>query len=287
MFAVSRPLVLYHANCADGLCAAWSAWRVFGGAADYQPVCYGQSPPDVRGRNVYILDFSYKRPDLLGMVATARRLVLLDHHKTAQADLDGVGAVLTGQQAAPPHVVFDMNKSGARLAWEHFHPGQESPWLVDYVEDRDLWRWQLADSRAVSAGIASRPLTFEQFDEYFDEPGPPGLLVMDGKAILRYQANLIDTHVRNAVEVEMAGERVLAVNATCLFSDIAGKLAESRPFGVAWFVRQDGKVQVSLRSRGEGGADVSEVAKRYGGGGHRNAAGFEVEADSLIGTILE
>ncbi len=108
---------------------------------------------------------------------------------------------------------------------------------------------------------------------------PPGCGAWDqfvdaGSAILRYQARLVDSLCEAAREMDLDGHKVMAANTACLFSEVAGKLAEGRPFGAAYFTRSDGKTQWSLRSR-DGGVDVSEVAKKRGGGGHRNAAGFE------------
>lgn len=263
-----RPLILYHGpGCADGFCAAWIAHRYFGDDADYLPVQYGQEPPDVRDRRVWILDFSYKRPVLEAMGAVAAGLIVLDHHKTAQAELAEV------RYQCPGFVRFDMNKSGGRLTWEHFYPGKEAPWLVAFTEDRDLWTWKLPSSREVSAALASRPRTFEEWDRLGAMPGP-GPLADEGAAILRYQAEQVEAQVKHAAEIDLDGHRVLAVNATMLISEITGRLAEGRPFGASYFIRGDGKRVWSLRSR-DGGMDVSEVAKRRGGGGHRNAAGFE------------
>lgn len=269
-----QPLVLYHANCTDGFCAAWVAHRRWPNA-EFIPVQYGQDPPEVRGRDVYVFDFSYKRPVLLRMWEQANRLVVRDHHKTAEAELVNLP---TGGDIS---VLFDVNKSGGRLAWEYlFASGESVPWLVDYTEDHDLWAWKLDWSREISAFIASHPHDFRLWNEWATTP--PGCPAWDrfvdaGSAILRYQAQLIDNICGAAREVELDGYKVLAVNTCCLFSEVAGKLADGRPFGAAYFTRSDGKTQWSLRSR-DGGIDVSEVAQRRGGGGHRNAAGFEFDA---------
>jgi uncharacterized protein len=267
-------LVLYHANCADGFTAAWIAHLNFGDDAEYVPVQYGQAPPDVLGRDVFILDFSYKRDVLHEMAASANSLVVLDHHKTAQSDLEGFADDNwpTGY-FTKPLIVFDMDKSGARLTWDYFHRGQMAPWIVGYTEDRDLWRWQLPESREINAAVWSYDRTFETWD-WFGAETDLSFLVTEGRAIERAKSQMIDAICRNAREVEIDGHRILASNTSVLFSEVAGKLAEGRPFGAAWFVRADGKVQWSLRSRDDG-VDVSEVAKRHGGGGHRNAAGFE------------
>jgi uncharacterized protein len=148
---------------------------------------------------------------------------------------------------------------------------------VNYTEDRDLWRWDLLHSREVSAALASRPRTFLEWDRLHERSparSAPDALVTEGAAVLRYQDQLVDSLCATAREVELDGHKVLAANTACLISEVAGKLAEGRPFGAAWFVRGDGKKQWSLRSR-DGGVDVSLVARQRGGGGHRNAAGFE------------
>lgn len=291
-----RPLVLYHANCSDGFCAAWVAHKKFGAAADYLPVQYGQSPPDVAGRRVFILDFSYKRPVMRSLLSQAEQIVVLDHHKTAESELAGLvdefvqrpDLIANPPGSHLPVIHFDMGKSGGRLAWDYFfgddyakkYENADSlrPWLVDYTEDRDLWRWKLPDSRELSAWLASVERSFEAWGLY-EHMGRKEResCVEQGAAILRYQSQMVDSICANANEIDLDGHRVLSVNTSILFSEVAGKLAEGRPFGVAWFQRQDGKRVHSLRST-SAGVDVSEIAKRHGGGGHRNAAGFEASA---------
>jgi len=266
-----KPLVIYHAGCWDGFCAAWVLRREFPDA-DFHAAHYGTEPPDVSGRDVFVVDFCYKRPVMLAIAAAARSLTVLDHHKSAEADLAGFVAEANGLYGVVPNVIFKMDKSGGRLAWEYLNGAAPAPWLVDYTEDRDLWRHVLPDSRAVNAALRSYPLDFAQWDMLAGMD--PRDLAEEGYAILRAEAQTVAAHVRHAREIELGGHKVLAVNATTLFSEIAGELAQGRPFGACYFDRFDGLRVWSLRSR-EGGVDVSEVAKQYGGGGHRNAAGFE------------
>lgn len=274
-----RPLVIYHANCWDGFCAAWVA-RMALGECDFFPANYGQSPPDVTGRVVYILDFSYPRDVMDRLLTRARRTVVLDHHKTALEALDGLHQPETGMD-----VVFDMEKSGGRLAWLWFTTmghnmstpnAPRAPWLVDYTEDRDLWRHALPESENINAALRSYPLDFDLWDRLgmVQDVVNGTHLVQEGKAIRRAERQIVATHVKNAREIELGGERVLAVNATVLFSEIAGELSKGRPFGACYFDRRDGKRQWSLRSD-ENGVDVSAIARTHGGGGHIHAAGFE------------
>lgn len=273
---MTRPLVIYHGpGCPDGFTAAWVAWLYFRGEADFHPAQYGQEPPDVAGRDVYVLDFSYKRSAMLGMAGRAAKVVVLDHHKAARRELEG----LSGGNLL---VVFDMQKAGCRLAWEHFFPGRPVPWIVSYVEDRDIWKFYLLHSREVSAAISSYPFDFQTWQNLVTLGHDA--LIPDGAAILRYKDQEVIRICLNAREVVVGGHRVLAAN-TCLhFSEVADRLAEGRPFGACWFIRPDGKRQWSLRSR-EGGIDVSEIARQYGGGGHECAAGFEEDPDGDVARL--
>lgn len=279
-----KPLVLYHANCWDGFCAAWVA-RMALGDIEAVPAYYGTPHPCMAFREVYILDFSYKRNEMRAILSEAQSVVVLDHHKTAEAELDGLidefiqrpDLIQNKAGSALPYIRLDMGKSGGRLAWEYFAAiggwqGMAAPWLVDYTEDRDMWWHKLEDSQAINAALRSYPLDFDLWDSFNKQH--PTNFTREGEAIRRAEHAIVDSHVRNAREIEMAGHKILAVNATVLFSEIAGRLAENRPFAACYFDRQDGKRQWSLRSR-DGGVDVSEIAKARGGGGHAQAAGFE------------
>jgi uncharacterized protein len=280
------PVVLYHGGCFDGFCAAWVARKAIGNI-EAIPVQYGQEPPEVandKDRKLFIVDFSYPR-DIMFRLAALRHeeMICLDHHKTAQAALDGLEIELASNNCGDALTIrFDVGKSGGRLAWEYFFPWKPSPWLVDYTEDRDLWRWKLPFSREVNAALRSYPFDFGLWDAWFNASViVPSDLISEGGAILRREQQIIDQHVSFAREIDLDGHKILAVNSTVLFSEIAGELAKGRPFGAAWFIRQDGKRVWSLRSR-DGGIDVSEVAKRHGGGGHFAAAGFEEEVGGLV-----
>jgi uncharacterized protein len=256
--------VLYHADCADGFTAAWVAWRKYGETAEYIPVQYGSEPPSVAGAAVLILDFSYPRAVLERMHAEAQSLTVIDHHKTAAADLAGLD-----------YAVFDMERSGAGLAWDELI-GTGRPALVDYVEDRDLWRWKLHRSHAINAYIGLTPRLFDAWDRLANELAMPGRVADLGDVALRVTENYVDGKLKSTKKAFIGGYWVRCVNTTFATSETVGALAEGQPFAAGWFQKDDGSFVYSLRSR-EGGVDVSEVAKEYGGGGHRNAAGFAVK----------
>jgi uncharacterized protein len=277
--------VLYHGGGRrDGFCAAWCLRMVFP-AAEFLAVNYGQRVPSVTNRRLFVVDFSYPANTLLQLAEQNKSILVIDHHESAREELERASA------AGVP-VLFYANHSGAGLAWrwvfdnltvgrrQPIPVGREMcdrdnpPWLVCYVEDRDLWRWALHDSRAINASIRLTDLSFEAWDALaFMNPVS---LVERGEAVLMRDAEIVATHVKHAVPKEIGGYTVPAVNATTLMSEIGEALSDGQPFAATYFDDlKAGKRRWSLRSQPEG-IDVGEVAKTLGGGGHRHAAGFEM-----------
>lgn len=269
----SLPLCIYHANCTDGFAAAWAVRKHFGdGNVDFHAGRYGEPPPDVTGRRVIIVDFSYKRDVLLTMMEQAHGLIILDHHKSAQEDLHGLGLGAFSR--------FDMNKSGAMLAWEYFHPGDTPPLLFDYIQDRDLWQFKLPSTREVTAALFSYPFDFTIWDGLI-ACGIPRL-INEGIALVRNQrANLDAFHGALPRMIQFGHHRIPVANVPWMFaSDLGGELANGHPFAATYFDDSKGR-KFSLRSTPEG-IDVSQVAAAFGGGGHRNAAGFTLTREEAI-----
>jgi oligoribonuclease NrnB/cAMP/cGMP phosphodiesterase (DHH superfamily) len=264
-----KRLVLYHGQCLDGFAAAWVAFRRFGGEAEYRAVQYGEPAHlPVDGRDVVILDFAYPREVLVDVHKRAKSLLVLDHHVTAQEDLAGLD-----------FAKFDLERAGCTIAWDFFFPGEGRPWLLPYVEDKDLWRWNLPHSEEVTAALQSYSRSFKTWDKLLRK----GLdaLVAEGRPILRYKNRLVETAASRTRLIEFDGHRIPLVTSCVLQSEIGGRLAKEHPF-VAIMFETEGRRVWSLRSHEKSGINVAEIARRHGGGGHPNAAGF-VE---LIGTAV-
>lgn len=300
-----RPLVIYHGNCADGFTAAWCFWRKFGQGADYHAANHGDPPPDVTGRVVYIVDFSYSYDVLAEMSWKARRIVVLDHHKTAAEALQRLPLFKTGSEYLGldygpgfagaiqecwvnniPEIVacFDMERSGAGIAWDFVFPGEPRPPLLNHVEDRDLWRFALPNTRELQAALFSHAYSFETWDRLMALQGSElDAMAFEGAAIERKHhkdiAELVKVCQR---QMEIAGHPVWAASLPYTMTSDAGHLmaSDGAPFAACYWDTPNSRV-FSLRSA-EGGVDVSEIAKQYGGGGHRHAAGFRVPRDHAL-----
>ena len=268
---MSDPLVIYHGNCIDGFGSAFVLWR-WGGLRDAEFVggIYGQSPPDVLDRDVWVVDFSYPRDELIRMNDRAESLTLLDHHKTAEEDLAGL-----------PFCRFEPAMSGAGLTWRHLLPDEPVHWMIDAIEDNDLWRFTIDGSKEVYAALESYPMELGIWNELAD--AGRARLLEEGKVILRYRKRLIERIVQSAEPIELLGYRGAAVRTSVLVSDVCAHLYENEPvdFACAIFRAPDGRFVVGLRSSAESGTDVSEIARHFGGGGHRNSAGFRTREDPL------
>lgn len=269
-----RAIVLYHKGCKDGWASAWVASKALGPATDYYGVAYGDPHPDVdyTGCDVYIIDFSYDRETLEAIHKVARQLVVLDHHKTAQEALKGLD-----------YAFFDMERSGAGMAWDYFFGPAARHWLVDYVEDRDLWRFKLRRSKEVNAYIQSLEYTFDAWNKASMRDwvwaAEAGEHVMSH--VKQYIQQIVGANLQR--RYFFGQPHVPLINAA--HTDVSELLDElisatGEPFAVAWRMRSNGSISFSLRSRSD--FDVSEWAKIYGGGGHKNAAGFELDGKAAV-----
>lgn len=262
--------IIYHGNCYDGITAAWICWTKFEDKADYISLNYSDEPPNVIGKEVYVVDFSFKRDILEKMRLDAESLVILDHHKTAQDDLKNF-----------PGAIFDMNRSGAGIAWDFFYPTKERPDLVNYVEDRDLWRFKLPNSKEITAWIQSFDIdlyTWINEVAYLDVENA----YKEGKSLLRQQNKLVKSIAFNA-RLRKINEYIAPyVQTSILMSEVCDQMLKDYPdypFSFYSFQRKDGKFQYGMRSRPD--FDVSIIAKQFGGGGHKQAAGFELDKELI------
>lgn len=271
----SKPIfVLYHANCADGFGAAWAAWMHYKDLATYLPVSYGEPVPEgiPDGARVFIVDFSFPREVLLGLNDRCA-VTVIDHHKTAEEALRGLDFAR-----------FDLTKSGAVLTWEYFHK-EPVPEMLLYVQDRDLWQWKMGFSKELNACLwrgATRDFqTWRVIHQLWHAGADSSVkdLYAGGKAICLADALTIEVLVRKPAWVRVLGWMVPAVNSPVLQSEIGHELLQrhaAAPFALVWWVESDGRHGFSARARGgEDGFDVSVLAKEFGGGGHRAAAGFK------------
>ena len=299
-----RVAVLRHAD-ADGFGAAFSIWKALKDTREllFIPVQYGQDVPwealrDFGPDKVFIVDFSYKTHILEGIASIYPDLTVIDHHKSALPELQ---AWLLEQSVNPGagSYFFDLEQSGCGLTWELFHYNEEldsdsgemlayptpCPEILLYVQDRDLWRFELEHSKEINAYIATMPETFEEWDNFYLPEA-----YTCGKAVIAFQNAQIQKRLKDVIVRDFAVTTYPGCIFTVPFINASENISElgeamclaypDAPFSVSYCDRADGKRSYSLRSRN--GFDVSVVAKAFQGGGHFSASGFTLAAPDII-----
>jgi oligoribonuclease NrnB/cAMP/cGMP phosphodiesterase (DHH superfamily) len=303
-----KPVIFYHAHCTDGFGAALAAWQTFTADAEYVPMQYGtiNSIIDVdllgqlEGRDVFILDFSFPRPVMEHIINTAKHTTWLDHHKTAfemwtpSAPFNAYSRF----EATDPkfNIILDNTRSGARIAWDFF-VGGAVPRLIMHIDDYDRWQFNDQCTKAFGRALrAKKPWSFEQWNQDFlwiEHSERYEDMIELGQVLLDDHQHRVESaakHKRQATfhfanYMETVVFTGLATNAgPDMASDVGHTLAnESGTFGMVYHISEDMRVKVSLRSNGD--YDVSAIAKRLGGGGHRNAAGCEITMEMLMSVM--
>ena len=267
-----KVAVIYHGACRDGRAGAYAAWKHFGADAEYIASYYGtDSHPNLAGREVYVIDYCYKKEDILTVEAETKLLVVLDHHASAKESMELIR-----------NKVFDINHSGSVIAWNYFHPDTVVPKLLQYIEDYDLWRYALPYSRDIEHYLDALEFEdgtgfdFSKFDKFvddFDNPEKFEKMKLEGSYYRKYIDSVITKRITLADKVTFEGHVVLAVEGGLFNSHLGEALAKTHPpFAIVWS-RYRGLWHFSLRGVG-GQVDLSQLAKKYGGGGHLNSAGF-------------
>lgn len=285
-------LVIYHDNCLDGFGAAYAAWKRLGDIADYLPWSYDRPArelPSLVGKSIYILDFSFKPADIAWMLSLeAANITIIDHHKTFINAVENDEYCDADKVPWPRlNIHYDVNKSGAILAWEFFHDTEPSMPLK-YIQDRDLWKFELKGTKEICAALANKYVVSRSFDVWddlanafdIDDTEVTDMLYAQSWALVAAQRQLVDECMATASEpfIDPFGFKMVLCNAPAsVASELGNALATKYPDCIAVIWHTDEKTGIhkhSLRSVGD--VDCTELAKKFGGGGHKNAAGFSV-----------
>lgn len=265
-------VIIYHGHCLDGFGGAYAAWKKFGDSATYLPMRRGALQTEgFAGKDLYFIDFTYPKELTEQITKEARSVAILDHHIGAKDVVE----------SAQTHV-FDNERSGATIAWRHFHPDKPLPRLFSYLEDIDLFRKALPSSKEVALYLSAQPFDFPVWDDLvrrFEHEVEFEQVKKIGLHYGEYHDQVVNTCVQGAFLVKFGGRAVMAANVPNFFaSSVAHKLYETHPpFALTWHV-DNTATRYSLRGNGE--VNLAALAQTYGGNGHHNAAGFNLPPDA-------
>lgn len=267
-------VVLYHADCADGFGAVWAAWKKLKDKAAYIPVAPSnrELPKVAEGKDVYTVDYSFPGDVIEDVAKKVKSLIVIDHHVSNESSL----SVATDS-------LFDLNHSGAVLSWNYFHPEKPLPKLLQYIEDYDIWKFSMPNTKEVMESILLYDMTFDVWNKLarnFEKKQALKRYIEEGDILLRRMEKRVARLVAYAEEVDLEGRQCLMVNSPFYTSEIGAALVrKGSPVGIIWS-RRGRRIIVSLRSGGK--VDVAELAQKFGGGGHKAAAGFSFELEDFL-----
>ena len=333
--SMRKVYVVYHKDCMDGLAAAavlfevertlWLNWVHTKISFEYVPLQYGKNTDFLLGNKndlVIFVDFSLEYERMKAIVDRVAGLIVIDHHKTAIEDM-----VRINSENVNARYIYDVEQCGAsltQLAFKSFfdtypnvcehqeYQDKEREKFYAYIRDRDLWLWELPDSKEFSEGLIYKtyemkndPRKFNSFIwEYiskvkYKDPGGTSteIIIQEenllhkeiielGKILLLETERKVQSIIKkiskcNKCNIEVNGVKFKIISASDNVSELGNAICqEFHTQAMVYFIVDNEKVVVSMRSMAHL-EDVSVVAKSFGGGGHRNACAFEIEIKDL------
>ncbi len=290
---MKKYLCCYHANCQDGFSSAYVVWRFFNESQrldeiDFVPCMYGDPVPNIDDRVVFIVDFSFPPAVLFEAAKKAHKVVILDHHESAikKWHVDGLDI----DSRFEVYFSEDNSKSGVGMTWDYFYRNatkEEMPAMLHNSQDYDLWKKPPNCAKytreIITYVYSTEIIAKQQFARFHElvETYPVDKMVANGEVILEYQKVLLaQVFTIGARKVDFDGIKAIMVTVPYALTSLAGSLLYDKHQDVEFAVMYEdnhlrGVRKVSLRSR-DGGESVNIIAERFGGGGHKHAAGFEI-----------
>ena len=298
-----KTKIIYHkatktSDCPDGITAAWIAAKAYSidyGTDSIEGWTYGEIAegllPNVADYDcIVIVDFAFSKQVLEQWAQEGKvKIVVIDHHKTAMHDLSKLSDYVTAK--------FDIHECGATLAWKTLFPIYKMPDFLNYVRDRDLWKFDLPYSEEINEAIAALRFqsapdinkidhVFSVFEMLYSMTQEQLIRVFApwGYQLLKPKRERIAELAKLAKPIVYNGDNILVVEVAeekdgRLISDLCSYLYKNNPeFAyICAYTQKDGQINLSFRSNQKGtNYDVSSVAKALNGGGHHNAAGATV-----------
>ena len=279
-----KIVCIYHKNCPDGFASAWvlnNYYKKLNQIVEFIPLSYGMELPIIDNSRIFLLDFSFDSIEIYEQYLENNiDITIIDHHKKA-IDL------LRDYQHPKLNQYLNNNYSGCVLTWSYFNnPDENIPQILKYIQDRDLYLFELPMSKESLCVIDLWEFDFDIWDknsDWFEKN--TNSVVKKGSDILEYKQKLINKMYKKRHYCSFFGhDNILCVNsnlpeidsevAEMLYNDDLGR------FSIIYHIGTDG-IKISLRSKSLVGMDVNEIAKRFCGGGHKHASGCSIPWNNL------
>ena len=287
-------IVFYHENCLDGFTSCYTAWKKFKNTAEYIPLSHLPESKnilqekkikisDFKNKEIYFIDYCLKdKQELLAIEKIAKKLVVLDHHEGMEENI----------KSLKNHLFGEGGESGTYLAQKYFFPKNKIPNLVKYVAIGDTYTFKNEkEERKILAYISTIDFDFKSFtklEKDLEDKNKENEYKKIGEILNKQAKKVVDNVFKNNAKlINFDKYKVWAINDGNVFlKNHLGKMAAEKTgiFGMVFSLQKD-FLNVSLR--GVGKIDLSLLAKKYGGGGHFNAANFKTTDEKIIMNFIK
>lgn len=282
---------VYHKGCIDGTASAavllmkHPQARLFGFSHDYKEKDLNELLDSIDENTVvYLLDFSLRDVnDLSKLLEKAKKVIVIDHHISAKDKMEGNSIAHENLE-----FIFDNSRSGASLTYQYFF-GNDKNRLIDLIEDRDLWKWELGESTEFANNylflFVDNPHAMKSIMESFNIED----ILSRGKAISEYKNKLLQNILEKNKEVfiHIGDYKVRAYNTNLFQSELGNILAQKYDEPICLFGISSDNVFLSFRSLSHHTPSALDLARTVGGGGHRNAAGAVVNISKFFDMLMK
>lgn len=288
-----KNVVIYHGECDDGFAASFAAWTHFKNDAVYLPMNFGgwgifhsldNFIQQLRGKNVYILDFSFSLPIYRLLHEHAESITLLDHHETAREEIE-----------EQPGCIFMQHICAANMAWEFFNPDIPQPKFFSYIEDSDLCKYEIPETKDFIYGLRTQPRSYEFLNSLLLQSNLDNT-IQQGKIISAFMHNQIldvaehsrPIKINNKHGMICNGNRMIADELHTYFINQNKHSNHIIDFVLLWY-KDTNTYNIKCIFRAcTNNTNVANIAKSFNGGGNYYSAGCRFKTlDSFIQDFLD
>lgn len=297
---MEKNIIIYHRDM-DGLASALIAKKVYPDA-EMKSVQYGEdtlsdliekvSSKILDNRTEYrliIVDFCFEKTDMEVAQDVFKEFIWIDHHSGVITKMPELwnDKKIKG--------IRSIEKSACELTWDYFFPDKETPYSIKLIGDRDTWKFKYGeDTKYFNEYLRQFDIEDETDIHYIDtdifmDADEINDLIDEGEISYDYMMAEVKRLYKKGY-IWMQGTHkedniysVYECHSSSFISELANYALEQGNCDIAEIrqriydkTKNKFITVVSLRSK-KGGADVSKIAQKYGGGGHENAAGYSEE----------
>ncbi len=306
--------VIYHKGCVDGF-SGFFVFAMYGNFTEnliiYPDVPSAtKSPPNINNKHVMIIDVAYKKKVLEDIFKNAKKVTYIDHHDSNYDDV--IALSIKYKSICDIEIIYDNKMSGCTLTWKYFYKDKTIPYFLKLIEDNDIGAWKINESRPFICALKSYySLNIDRIEKWKQllKPKNVNILIAKGKIMKDYADYLVSSNIHKytrkkfpsdmvfkmATEInpnvfKHPSEHIVAIYNTSCPSiaelSIAALNAIDCDIFMSFTINIDkNEYVISMRSKY---VDVGQIAKIFGGGGHKLAASFSfLGSDYTINDLFE